>query len=103
MAAPGLRCEDLARVFNGTLAQHGFHKDSRVGYAIGMSYPPDWGERTMSLRAGDKTALKAGMTFHFMPALWLDDGGIEMTEPILITATGCERLTTTPPGLVVKP
>jgi ectoine hydrolase len=103
MAAPGLRCEDLARVFNGTLAQHGFHKDSRVGYAIGMSYPPDWGERTMSLRAGDKTALKAGMTFHFMPALWLDDGGIEMTEPILITAAGCERLTTTPPGLVVKP
>ena len=57
----------------------------------------------MSLRAGDKTALKAGMTFHFMPALWLDDGGIEMTEPILITAAGCGRLTTTPPGLVVKP
>ena len=23
------------------------------GYAIGMSYPPDWGERTMSFRRGD--------------------------------------------------
>ncbi|MBU2359075.1 MAG: M24 family metallopeptidase [Alphaproteobacteria bacterium] len=103
MAQPGVRCEDLARVFNGTLASHGFHKDSRVGYSIGMSYPPDWGERTMSLRAGDTTTLQAGMTFHFMPALWLDDGGIEMTEPILITDQGAERLCATPPGLVVKP
>ena len=103
MARPGVRCQDLARVFNGTLAAHGFHKDSRVGYSIGLSYPPDWGERTMSLRAGDQTPLQAGMTFHFMPALWLDDGGIETTEPILITETGAERLCATPPGLVVKP
>ena len=102
MARPGVRCEDLARVFNGSLAAHGFYKDSRAGYSIGMSYPPDWGERTMSLRAGDHTPLRAGMTFHFMPALWLDDGGIEMTEPILITETGAERLCATPPGLVVK-
>ncbi len=56
----------------------------------------------MSLRAGDRTVLQPGMTFHFMPALWLDDGGIEITEPILITETGAERLTTTPPGLLVK-
>jgi len=42
------------------------------------------------------------MTFHFMPALWLDDGGIEITEPVLITQTGAENLCTTPRGLVVK-
>jgi ectoine hydrolase len=101
-ARPGIRCEDVARAFNGTLAQYGFHKDSRCGYSIGMSYPPDWGERTMSLRAGDATLLKTGMTFHFMPALWLDDGGIETTEPILITDTGCEKLCKTPTGLMVK-
>ena len=56
----------------------------------------------MSFRSGDKTVLEPGMCFHFMPALWLDDGGIESTEPILITETGAERLCTTPPGLVVK-
>ena len=28
------------------------------------------------------------MTFHFMAALWLDDGGIEITEPVLITKRG---------------
>ena len=103
IAKPGALCQDLALAFNATLAKHGFEKDNRCGYAIGLSYPPDWGERTMSLRAGDLTPLQIGMTFHFMPALWLDDGGIETTEPILITAEGCEKLCETPAGLMVKP
>ncbi|RYH03143.1 M24 family metallopeptidase [Salipiger sp. IMCC34102] len=102
-AAPGATCADVARTFNGTLARYGFQKDSRCGYSIGMSYPPDWGERTMSLRRSDTTELQPGMVFHFMPALWLDDGGIEITEPIVITPSGAERITNTPQGLVVKP
>ncbi|MCR9126741.1 MAG: ectoine hydrolase DoeA [Rhodobacteraceae bacterium] len=100
-ARPGNLCEDVAQAFNGTLNRLGFHKDSRCGYAIGLSYPPDWGERTMSFRAGDKTVLQPGMTFHFMPALWLDDGGLEITEPLVITETGAECLCTTPRALVV--
>lgn len=101
-ARPGNRCEDVANVFNVTLGKHGFIKDSRCGYPIGLSYPPDWGERTMSFRAGDRTILEPGMTFHFMPAIWLDDGGLETTEPILINGTGHENLSGTPSGLVVK-
>ena len=101
-AKPGHLCEDIAAAFNRTLNKLGFAKDSRCGYAIGLSYPPDWGERTMSFRAGDKTVLEAGMTFHFMPALWLDDGGLEITEPIVITQTGAECLCSTPRALVVK-
>ena len=85
-----------------TPGEPGIEKDSRCGYAIGVSYPPDWGERTMSLRSDDQTVLQAGMTFHFMPALWLDDGGIEITEPILITENGAERLCSTPAKLFVK-
>ncbi|MEM8687663.1 MAG: ectoine hydrolase DoeA [Pseudomonadota bacterium] len=102
-AKPGNMCEDIANAFNATLNKHGFEKDSRAGYAIGLSYPPDWGERTMSFRRGDKSELKPGMTFHFMPALWLDDGGLEITEPILITERGVECLCTTPRRLYVKP
>ena len=101
-AKPGNTCEDIAIAFFDTLNRHGFQKDSRTGYAIGISYPPDWGERTMSFRRGDKTELKPGMTFHFMPALWLDDGGLEITEPILITETGVECLCNTPRKLFVK-
>ncbi|MGA9254371.1 MAG: ectoine hydrolase DoeA [Roseobacter sp.] len=101
-AKPGNVCEDIAKAFNGTLNKLGFKKDSRCGYAIGLSYPPDWGERTMSFRAGDMTVLEPGMTFHFMPALWLDDGGLEITEPIAITQTGVECLCKTPRALVIK-
>jgi len=101
-ARPGQTCEDMAIAFYDTLGRHGFRKDSRTGYSIGLSYPPDWGERTLSLRRGDLTPLQPGMTLHFMPALWLDDGGIEITEPILITETGVEKLSTLPGALFIR-
>lgn len=101
-ARPGHLCEDIANAFNAALNAKGFHKDSRCGYSIGLSYPPDWGERTMSLRRGDQTELKPGMVFHFMPALWLEDGGIEITEPILITDDAPEKLCTLPSELFVR-
>ena len=101
-AKPGNQCQDIANAFNATLNRLGFEKDSRCGYAIGISYPPDWGERTMSFRRGDESILQPGMTFHFMPALWLDDGGLEITEPILITENGAECLCTTPRKMFVK-
>ena len=68
----------------------------------GCRYPPDWGERTMSLRPGDKTVLQPGMTFHFMTGLWLEDMGLEITESILITETGVECLANVPRKLFVK-
>jgi len=91
-ARPGNTCGDIADAFNATLNRHGFAKDSRCGYSIGLSYPPDWGERTLSLRRGDATVLQPGMCFHFMPALWLEDGGLEITESVLVTADGHEKL-----------
>lgn len=99
---PGITCGEVAEAFFGTLQKRGFHKDSRAGYSIGLSYPPDWGERTLSIRRGDKTVLEPNMTLHFMPALWLDDGGLELSETILITANGVECLCKTPRKLVIK-
>ncbi len=81
---------------------NGIIKDNRTGYPIGVSYPPDWGERTMSLRPGDKTVLQPGMTFHFMTGLWLEDMGLEITESLLITETGVECLANVPRKLFVK-
>ena len=101
-ARPGNRLEDVANIFNAALNKLGFEKDSRCGYSIGLSYPPDWGERTMSFRRGAMTELKPGMVFHFMPALWLEDGGLEITEPILITEQGVEYLCDTPRHIMVK-
>lgn len=101
-AKPGNTCEMVEAGWRAAIAKHGLEKESRMGYAIGLSYPPDWGERTMSFRAGDTSVLKAGMTFHIMPALWFDDWGLEISEPIVITDAGCDALCTTPRKLLVK-
>ncbi len=101
-AKPGNACEDIANAFFAVLKKYGIVKDNRTGYPIGLSYPPDWGERTMSLRPGDRTELKPGMTFHFMTGLWLEDMGLEITESILITEKGVECLANVPRRLVVK-
>ena len=73
------------------LNRNGYSKDSRVGYSIGINFPPDWGERTASLRAGEKTVLQAGMCFHFQSGVWLDDFGAAISEPFVVTAKGGER------------
>jgi len=95
---------DVARALAAPLERAGIDRGARCGYPIGLSYPPDWGERTASFREEDETVLEPGMTFHFMPGLWMDDWGLEITESILITADGpaacfCDR----PRELVVKP
>ena len=101
-ARPGNACEDIANAFFAVLRKRGIEKDNRTGYSIGLSYPPDWGERTMSLRKGDKTPLEENMTFHFMSGLWMDDWGFETTESIVITENGAECLTAYPRKLFVK-
>jgi ectoine hydrolase len=79
---------DIARDFSAVLEKHGVKREGRCGYPIGLSYPPDWGERTMSIRPSDNSELQPNMTFHFMPALWMDDWGLEITETIRITEDG---------------
>ncbi len=101
-ARAGNACEDIANAFFAVLNRYGFIKDNRTGYPIGLSYPPDWGERTMSLRPGDRTELKPGMTFHFMTGLWMDSWGIEITESIAITEGEVSVLANVPRQLFVK-
>ena len=58
---------------------------------------------TASIRAEDETILQPGMTFHFMPALWMENWGLETTETILITDNGpAEALCDMPRKLFVK-
>ncbi len=87
-ARAGNRTQDIANALGDVMERAGIDRGARCGYAIGLSYPPDWGERTMSLRPEDETVLQPGMTFHFMPGLWMDGWGLEITESILITDDG---------------
>ena len=102
-ARPGNTAGDVARALFGALRRAGIEREARCGYPIGLSYPPDWGERTASFRPEDTTVLKPGMTFHFMPGLWMKDWGLEITESILIRESGpAECLCDRPRALTVK-
>ena len=102
MFKPGNTCGEVASKFFGTLKKYGYEKDNRSGYSIGLSYPPDWGERTMSIRTNDTSVLQENMVFHFMPALWFDDWGFETTESIVVSDQGGQCLSHVPRQLLVK-
>jgi Xaa-Pro dipeptidase len=77
---------------------------NRLGYSIGISYPPDWGEgEIISLQQHEHRPLQAGMTFH-MPPLCLKyrEFGIGFSESIVVTDTGCERFSKLPREIVIK-
>jgi Xaa-Pro aminopeptidase len=92
-ARPGATCEEVETVWQKVLKRNGIEKKSRVGYSIGLAFPPDWGERTMSLRPGDTTVLEAGMCFHFQSGVWLANYGAAISEPFAVSDRGGERLT----------
>ncbi len=102
-ARAGNRACDIANALAKPLEAAGIERGARCGYPIGLSYPPDWGERTISLRSEDTTLLEPDMTFHFMPGLWMKDWGIEITESIRIRAEGpAETFCNRPRKLFVK-
>lgn len=102
-ARAGNRACDIYNALAAPLERAGIERGARAGYPIGLSYPPDWGERTVSIRGEDQTMLKPGMTFHFMPGLWMKDWGLEITESILITEQGpAETFCHRPRKLFVK-
>ncbi len=87
-ARPGNTAGDVARALYAGLEKYGIACDGRCGYPIGLSYPPDWGERTFFIRTDEETVLRHNMTFHLMPALWMDEWGLEITKPLLVDESG---------------
>ena len=99
---PGITCEDIELAWRKTISKHGFAKESRMGYSTGLNYPPDWGERTASIRPGDRTVLQPNMVFHMIPGIWLDHYGVEISETFRVTETGVEVLANVERKLFIK-
>jgi Xaa-Pro aminopeptidase len=82
----------------------GYDKASRIGYSIGLNYPPDWGKRTASLREGDQRVLEPNMCFHMILGMWMDDWGCELCQTFCVRERGSpEILTSLPRDPVIKP
>ncbi len=98
---PGSPVSEVHRAFAETIGRHGLTKESRIGYSIGIGYPPDWGERTVSLRSEEETVLAEGMAFHLILGMWMDGWGYETSESLLVGPGGPELLTDVTQGLFV--
>ncbi|HCY85206.1 MAG TPA: ectoine hydrolase DoeA [Desulfobacteraceae bacterium] len=99
---PGIQARDIEALWRKSISGSRVVKESRIGYAFGLNYPPDWGEHTISLRPGDTTVLEPGMTIHVMPGIWTDTLGFECSEAIYVTDTGCQTFARVPRQLFIK-
>lgn len=99
---PGALACDVAEAWNAVIRRAGIEKPSRIGYSVGLGYPPDWGERTISLIATDTTPLQPNMVLHLMLGLWEEKGGYELSETVVVTAQGADCLSGLDRSLSVK-
>ncbi|MGP4114435.1 M24 family metallopeptidase [Streptomyces sp. 4N509B] len=75
------------------------------GYSVGIGFPPSWmSGRVDSLRPGNTTVLRPGMTFHVQS--WVLDprlGTFARSDTALVTDDGGELLTEDAPRSPVRP
>ena len=87
---PGNTADDVAQKFWAVLDKYNIKKESRTGYSIGIGYPPDWGEHTLNISKGDKTALQPNVTFHMIAVMQFGDWGVEASESMRVTENSAE-------------
>jgi Xaa-Pro dipeptidase len=97
---PGASPDRITREAQGRLAASGRPAYRiRLGYSMGIAFPPSAGEgQTADFRQGAGWELVAGMVFHMLSVLRV---GLVVSDTVLITGSGCERLTRTPRRLLV--
>ena len=102
---PGEACEVPHIACQKVIDRAGYTENfkKRLGYSVGISFAPDWGEGAiLSLNAGVKTELQPGMTFHLPPALRIYGRfTVGVSETIVITETGYRVLGTIDRNLLI--
>lgn len=99
--APGVRAGEVYAAWQqaiDTALGHGRHRRHHCGYLVGIGFPPSWsgGGTPVGLRAGSSLEIRAGMTFHAISwVLGQDVPDFGISDTALVTADGCELLTTT--------
>jgi Xaa-Pro dipeptidase len=86
-------------------ANIGYRQGRRVAYSIGIAFPPGWDEgHIISINENEYRPFQPGMTFHVITTMRIPGlGAIGCSDTVLVTADGCETLTSgVEPGLYVK-
>ncbi len=102
---PGASSSEVDAACRDVIARNGYGDSfrKRTGYSMGVAFAPDWGEgHIVSLRKDDETELEPGMVFHMPPAIrQYRQFGVGLSESVLVTAQGCEVLTSFPRRLLI--
>ncbi len=96
---PGVTVSDVDNLVRKIITDNdvGAQLVTRSGYSIGIAFAPSWDEGyMMSLKQGDSTVLKPGMTMHIIPWMWGVDGDktCGISDTIRVTDSGCESFFT---------
>ncbi|SEQ28216.1 Xaa-Pro dipeptidase [Faunimonas pinastri] len=95
---PGVACEVPHNACQAVIDKAGYTDAfrKRLGYSVGISFAPDWGEGAiLSLNKGVTTPLEPGMAFHLPPALRIyGQFTVGVSETIVVTDTGYRALGT---------
>lgn len=98
----GMTAEEGERLWRDSAIARGVDKNARIGYSVGVMFPPNWGEGTFGVGRGDTTVLQPNMLIHLLPSLMEDDWGLEISETVIIGENGCEPLSKLPRAVTVK-
>jgi len=89
---PGVPCEVPHLAAQAVIDKAGYTDSfrKRLGYGIGISFAPDWGEGgIIGLNKGITTLLQPGMVFHLPPALRIyGQFTVGVSETIAVTDNG---------------
>ncbi|HBG31626.1 ectoine hydrolase [Candidatus Macondimonas diazotrophica] len=92
---PGITVSDADNLIRQIITDNdvGARLITRSGYSIGIAFPPSWDEGyVISLKQGNSSILRKGMTFHLIPWMWAVDGDktVGISDTIYVTDDGCE-------------
>lgn len=93
-ARPGVRAGDVDKAARDVIeaAGYGEYFTHRVGHGLGME-----GHEPPYMHGANDLILREGMTFTIEPGIYLPGrGGVRVEDDVIITADGCESLSTLP-------
>jgi Xaa-Pro aminopeptidase len=94
----GVPAEAVHTACAEVLASAGLKQSWKVGHGVGLAD----GHEAPLVQPGNEAPLEAGMAFTIDPGFFVErDLPLHLEETVLVTETGCERLSTFPLELVV--
>jgi Xaa-Pro dipeptidase len=97
-ARPGAPCEAVHAACIEVIEGAGHHQSWKVGHGVGLASSHE----APLVQPGNTTPLEPGMVFTIDPGFFIRrDEPLHLEETVVVTESGCERMTAFPLGMLV--